>query len=111
MAENELINEIGLKCQLLDVAITQLKKRGIELAKAEREYKVALAKRILDEREKGTPVTIIGDLCRGSREIAELRFKRDCAKTVYESAQEAINGYKLQIRMMDSQVSREWERA
>ena len=68
----------------------------------------SLARRILEEREKGTPVTIISDICRGSTQIAGLRFERDCAEVVYKSAMEAINSMKLQIRLMDSQLGREW---
>ena len=109
MAEaNDLINAIGEKVRLLDVAISQLGKRGIAYAQAERNYKIALAKMILEERESGTPVTIMADVCRGNQEIARLRFERDCAEVVYKSAQEAINSYKLQIRLMDNQVQREW---
>lgn len=109
MAEaHDLINEIGAKTALLDAAITQLGKRGRAYAQAEMEYKVALSRMILEEREKGTPVTIISDICRGSPEIARLRFQRDCAEVVYKAALEAINSYKLQIRILDNQVQREW---
>ena len=104
----DLVNAIGEKTTLLDSAIRQLGKRGEAYAEAEREYRVAYAKRILEERDKGTPVTIISDLCKGDYEIATLRFKRDCAEVVYKSAAEAINSYKLQIRIMDSQLTREW---
>lgn len=108
---NDLVNAISGKTSLLDTAITQLGKRGKAYAQAEMDYKIALSKKILEEREKGTPVTIISDVCRGNPAIAKLRFERDCAEVVYKSAQEAINSYKLQIRMLDSQVSREWENA
>lgn len=105
---NDLVTEIGNKSRMLDVAITELKKRGQKYAEAEKAYRIALARRILDEREKGTPVTIISDICRGSTQIAGLRFERDCAEVVYKSAMEAINSMKLQIRLMDSQLGREW---
>lgn len=104
----ELIQEIGAKSSLLDAAVKQLGVRGKAYAQAEREYKVALAKRIMQEREKGTPVTIISDICRGDSEIARLRFERDCAEVVYKSAMEAIQSIKLQIRILDSQIEREW---
>jgi hypothetical protein len=104
----DLIQEIGVKSSLLDAAVKQLGVRGKAYAQAERDYKVALAKRIIQEREKGTPVTIISDICRGDTEIARLRFERDCAEVVYKSAQEAIQSIKLQIRILDAQVSREW---
>jgi len=65
-----LISEIGQKSKLLDAAVQELGKRGRSYAQSEQEYRIALAKRILDERSKGTPVTIISDICRGDREIA-----------------------------------------
>ena len=105
----DLIQEIGAKSALLDAAIKQLGIRGKAYAQAEHDYRVAMRKKILDERSKGTPVTIISDLCRGDPEVAKLRLERDIALTVYESAQEAINGFKLQIRILDSQIEREWK--
>lgn len=108
---NDLVTEIGQKCALLDEAIRQLNKRGQAYAEAERDYRIELAKKTLVEREKGTPVTIIGDICRGDPQIATMRFKRDCAEVVYKSAMEAINSYKLQVRILDAQLSREWSNA
>lgn len=105
----ELIQEIGAKSSLLDAAVKQLGVRGKAYAQAERDYKVALAKKIMQEREKGTPVTIISDICKGDSEIARLRFERDCAEVVYKSAMEAIQSIKLQIRILDAQIEREWK--
>lgn len=105
----ELIQEIGAKSSLLDAAVKQLGVRGKAYAQAERDYKVALAKKIMQEREKGTPVTIMSDICKGDNEIARLRFERDCAEVVYKSAMEAIQSIKLQIRILDAQIEREWK--
>ena len=104
----DLIQEIGTKSSLLDAAVKQLGVRGKAYAQAERDYKVALAKKIMQEREKGTPVTIISDICKGDSEIARLRFERDCAEVVYKSAMEAIQSIKLQIRILDAQIEREY---
>lgn len=106
----DLILELGERSALLDKAITQLGVRGRTHAQAEHDYRVALSKKILAYRAEGFPVTIIPDLCRGDPEIARLRFERDVALTVYESAKEAINGYKLQIKVLDAQIAREWGR-
>lgn len=106
---DNLIQEIGAKSALLDAAIKQLGIRGRAYAQAEHDYRVAMRKKVLQERANGTPVTIISDLCRGDPDVAKLRMERDIALTVYESAQEAINGYKLQIRILDSQIEREWK--
>lgn len=105
----DLISEIGAKSAMLDTAVKQLGIRGKAYAQAERDYKVALAKKIMQEREKGTPVTIVSDICRGDTEIARLRFERDCAEVVYKSAMEAIQSIKLQIRILDAQIEREWK--
>lgn len=104
---HDLINEIYAKTKALDTALSQFRKRGEEYAASERDYKIALSKKILMERDKSTPVTIISDICRGSAEIADLRFKRDVAEVLYKSASEAINSYKLQLRLLDAQMDRE----
>lgn len=107
----DLINEISAKTALLDKAVTQFGIRGRTFAQAEHDYRVALSKCILEHRAEGMPVTIISDVCRGEPEIAKLRLERDIAETVYKSALEAIQSYKLQIRILDAQVEREWSRA
>lgn len=105
---DDLNSEIGAKYALLDAAIKQLGIRGRAYAQAENDYRQALSRKILEERAKGTPVTIISDICRGAPDIAKLRFDRDCAEVVYKSASEAINAIKLQIKILDAQASREW---
>ena len=105
----DLIQEISAKSAMLDAAIKQLGVRGRAYAQAEHDYRVAMRKKILEERSGGTPVTIISDLCRGDEEIAKLRLERDIALTVYESAKEAIQTFKLQVRILDAQIEREWK--
>ena len=108
---NDLINEIGQKSRMLDAAIRELGIRGRAYAQAEHDYRIALAEKTLLERDKGTPVTICSDVCRGDRKIANLRFERDVAEVVYKSALEAIQSIKLQIRVLDNQAEREWGHA
>ena len=104
----DLINELKGKTALLDSALNQLGIRGRAYAQAEQDYRIALAEKILMERTNGIPVTIISDVCRGDRKIAKLKFERDVAETVYKAALEAINTYKLQIKLLESQIDREW---
>ena len=104
----DILEELGAKTALLDRAVSELKSRGRAFAGAERDYRLALAKKILAARQDGIPVTIISDVCRGDGEIAMLRFQRDVAEVAYKAAQEAINNYKLQIRILDAQAAREW---
>jgi hypothetical protein len=111
MSGQDLFNELRAKQHLLETSLGELGKRGRESANAEQTYRVALAKKILEERDKGVPVTIISDICRGDREIARLKFERDVAEVSYSAAMEAINIYKLAIRTLDEQIGREWHRA
>ena len=84
----------------LSTAIKELRKRGIRKAKAEAEYRTALAEKMLLERDKGMPVTIIGDICRGDNRIAELKMKRDITETLYESCKQAIYATKLEMNII-----------
>lgn len=105
----ELIMEMGAKTALLDKAVQQLGIRGRAFAQAEHDYRVALSKRILEQRAEGVPVTVISDICRGDPAIAKLRMEKDIAEVTYKSAMEAIQSYKLQIRILDAQIDREWK--
>lgn len=91
----------------LTLAINELKKRGREKAKAEQDYRVALAKEILVQRDAGMPVTIISDICRGKAEIAKLKFERDFAETLYETCLQKIYQCKIEMGIIEEQMRAE----
>ena len=62
-------------------------------------------------RSSGEAIGMIDKTIYGVPEVAELRFKRDVAETVYQANKEAINVLKLQIRIMEAQLQREWGRS
>jgi len=104
----DLYLELTSRVSMLDKALQELGNRGRTHAKSEQDYRIALAQKILAEREKSTPVTIISDVCRGDREIAKLKFDRDVAEMVYKSALEAVQVYKIQIRVLENTIEREY---
>lgn len=108
MTGYDLMQQLQSKVTLLDEAVRMVKQRGQGYAKAEKEYRIALSQKILIERNNGTPVTIMSDVCRGDKKIADLKFRRDVAEVMHRSALEAINAYKLEIKMLDAQIGREW---
>lgn len=111
MADYDLWSEIQTKQHELDVCIRELRKSGTSYAEAEREYKVKLRETCLRLRsQQDMPVGLIDKTCYGVPEVADLRFKRDIAETVYRANLEAINSIKLQLRILDAQMSREWTR-
>ena len=81
MSGQELVNELSSKIAIIDKALSEFGNRGRVYAKSEQEYRQALSKKILLEREKGTPATIMSDVCRGDREIAKLKFKERCCRS------------------------------
>ena len=105
----DLYNELQQKIKDLNVSIKKLRETGTEYAEAERNYKITLRNEALKLRaEKGMPVTLIQQVVYGVPEVAEKRFKRDVKEAVYRANQEAINSTKLQIRVIENQLSREW---
>ena len=104
----ELYEQLDELTDQLMAELEVCKTSGCQYAEHEAEYRKALRLAILDERRKGTPVTITSDLCRGREDIAELKKLRDCSEAIYKASQEAINVYKLRIRMVDAQITRIW---
>lgn len=104
----ELWDEIMTEQALLDRAVQELKPRGRKKAETEREYRMALSKRLTVLRAEGQPVTHLLDIAKGEEYIANLRMERDIAESLYDSAVEAINAQKLKIRILEGQLSREW---
>lgn len=101
-------NEIEEKNKALDKAIKELAKNGYDLAEKEKNYKIALNKKALSLRADDMPVTLINQVIYGYEEIATLRFERNLAQVKYNTNQEYINTIKLQIRILESQISREY---
>lgn len=105
----DLFNELQLKIKELNISIKKLRETGTEYAQAEKEYKITLRQEALKLRaEKGMPVTLIQQVVYGIPEVAEKRFQRDVKEAIYQANQEAINSTKLQIRVIENQLSREW---
>lgn len=105
----DMVREMNQKRQELNAAITILKDRGIDKAKAESVYRIALATEILVQRENKIPVTIISDICRGNKDIAKLKLDRDIAEVLYETAFEKIRTLKMELQLLDNQMRSEWK--
>ena len=103
-----LYNELQAKTKQLDISIKQLRTSGTEYAKAEKEYKVLLRQECLKLRDEGMAIGMIDKTCYGIPTVAEARFKRDVAEAVYKANLEAINSIKLQMRLLENQLQREW---
>lgn len=104
----DLYEKIQQKQNELDYSVKQLRTSGTSKAETERDYKIALTQEALIMKDDKSPVTFISLVIYGVRHIAELRFKRDVADVIYQANLESINSIKLQLRILDEQLSREW---
>lgn len=104
----DLYNELESKIQELEISIRSLRKTGQKYAEAERDYKILLRQEVLKLRDEGQAIGVIDKICYGIPEVAEARFKRDVAKAVYTANLEAINSIKLQMRLLENQIQREY---
>lgn len=107
----ELWLQLEKKQKLLDKAIEELATNGYDLAQKEREYKMELCKTALKLRSEDMPVTLINQIIYGYEDVPKLRFERDTAEAKYNANQEYINTIKLEIRILESQINREYTNA
>lgn len=103
-----LFNDIQNLIEKLNGSIKILAKYGNDYAETEKNYKIALRQEALKLREDKTPVTLINQIVYGVPEVAEKRFKRDVAEAMYKTALENINVLKLQIKILENQLEREY---
>ena len=104
----DLFNELQAKTRDLEKSIKQLRISGTNYAQAEKDYKVLLRTECLKLRDEGMAIGMIDKTCFGIPSVAEARFKRDVAEAVYKANLEAINSIKLQMRLIESQLQREY---
>lgn len=105
----DLYQDIQNLMKELTVSIKLLRINGNTLAAAERDYKIKLRQEALRLRaENDMPVSLIDKVIYGLPEVAEMRFKRDVAKSTYDTNLEQINIIKLKLRILENQLSREY---
>lgn len=92
----------------LDGLLKMLRTLGTTKAETERDYKMAISKKVLEMKDQKIPSTIINLTIYGQPEIARLRFERDVAEVNYNACQEAININKLKVKILSAQMEREY---
>lgn len=101
--------ELQAKLKQLEQALKTFRANGIAFAEAEKNYKEAVSKEVLRLRDEGMAVTLIAQVIYGLPSISTLRYERDCAEAVYKANEEAINVKKLEVRVIENQLAREWD--
>jgi hypothetical protein len=105
----DLVNQLLEKINELNTSIKLLRSNGEKLAEAERDYRVAVSKEVMLMKEEKLPATLINLTIYGRKSVADVRFKRDIAQVMYDSNIEHINVTKVQVRVLENQIQREWK--
>lgn len=108
MQSYDLYNDLQKKIRDLEISVKMLRKTGKEYAEAYTFYRIELAKELLRLKDEGMAVTLAYDIARGKPSIAKLKLEELTKEAVYKANQESINSLKLQIKIIESQINREW---
>lgn len=104
----DLWQELEQKRRELFQAVKALATYGRKYAEAERDYKILLRQTALQLRDDGMAVGLLNLVVYGVPEVAKARCERDIAEALYKADQELINQIKLEMRILESQMDREW---
>lgn len=107
----DLLTELNRMKDELHTSMKQLRKHGEELAEKEHDYQVIKAQTWLTLKENGCTSTELANTIKGQPRVADAMLERDIAKAMYEANQEHINCVKLELRVIENQISREWSNA
>lgn len=105
---SDLVSELMADRKQMKESAKRLEEAGLALATAEAEYQAAKHTRVLQLKAKGHSATMIQLLIKGDERVSEKMFERDCAQVLYDSAKEALNVYKLDARLLEAQIDREF---
>ena len=95
----------------LDLALAQAKARGLEYSKAEAAYYTAKDRRVRELMDEGYSATAIGMIVKGEESVNDKLQHYRNMEVLYKNALEAVNTYKLRLRVLENQFEREWGQA
>lgn len=104
----DLFSELQRKIEELNISVNNLKYTGKEYAEAYTKYRIKLATKLVELKDNGMAVTLAYDVARGQNDIAREKYNEIIKQSIYQANQEAINSLKLQIRILENQLQREW---
>lgn len=108
---NDLWSEIRETDRLMGVALSEAKKRGNVLWKAEADYYTEKARVCFELKEEGNSAAFISMVLKGYGSVPEKLSAYHAAQVEYDNAKEAVNVYKKRLTYLTEQYSREWGEA
>ena len=95
--------------RLLDLAISEYKRRGKEMVDAEMDYYATKAEEALAMLDAGYSNTFISAVIKGRPEVCKAMGRFHEAEVLWKNAEHAINAYKLKLRSLENDIAREYE--
>ena len=104
----DLMEEMKRMKDELHRSMKLLRQNGETLAKKEHDYQVIKAQTWRILKADGWTSTDLNATIKGQPSVSEAMFERDNARVMYEANQEHINVVKLELRVLENQIAREW---
>jgi excinuclease UvrABC ATPase subunit len=104
----DLMEEMKSMKDELHRSMKMLRQNGETLARKEHDYQVVKAQTWVVLKAEGWTATELNATIKGQPKVAEAMFERDTARAMYEANQEHINVVKLELRVLENQIAREW---
>lgn len=94
--------------RMMQVAQRAAKERGITWARVEAHYYSVKARETFELYEKGTPATVIQQVIKGMPDTNAALETRLAEEVGYKNAVEAIQCFKLIVRVLEADIDRDW---
>lgn len=103
----DLYNTLNRLLEELQTSVKSLRTTATEYAEAYKNYRVLLAKELVRLKDSGMAITLASDVARGNEEIASAKMVEIKKEAIYKANMESINAIKLQIKVIENQITRE----
>lgn len=104
----DLMEEMKRMKDELHRSMKMLRQNGEALARKEHDYQVIKAQEWRRLKADGWTSTDLQSTIKGQPLVSDAMFERDTARVMYEANQEHINVVKLELRVLENQIAREW---
>jgi len=101
----ELMDELDELKMSLEKKNQELEKMARSKATANRDYKIALNKKILELRLDKQPATLVSKIAEGDEEVAQLAFEKEIEESLYFIALESLDNIRNAIDITRSKLS------
>ena len=108
MTPQEIMDSMRKATMTLSTKNDEMKEYSAKYAEAERNYNVAVAKRMLEYRDESMPVTIIEKLVKGDPHVAKLRLDMLIAEAIRDACIQRARDLRSEIDVWRSILT--WER-